>query len=171
MRFISFLILLFFSITVSGQIKISKANGVVIGANKTFAIEKGQVTSFKDKKIDEGKVFASFKEAATNAMTLRGYQLSADSSAADLIISYYYEESISTEFQKTGPASQVVVDDSYQLERSNDVRTLIIDIEKNKSSIWTANCRLDGRQKNLSIVITTTVEAAFKKFPLQGKKK
>lgn len=170
MRFSIFLSLLFLSFTLSGQIKISKAPGVNIGENKTFAIEKGQVTSFKDKKIDEDQVYKYFKDAVTNAMTLRGYQLVTDS-LAHLIISYYYEESVSTEFQKTGPTSQVVVDESYKLERSDEVRTLIIDIEKNKSSIWTANCRLDGRQKDLSNIIPLTVESAFKKFPLQGKKK
>jgi len=170
MRFSIFLWLLFLSFTLSGQIKISKAPGVDIGANKTFTIEKGQVTSFRDKKIDEAEVYEAFKDAITRAMTLRGYQLVGDSSA-HLTISYYYEESVSTEFRKTGPSSQVVVDESYKLQRSDEVKTLIIDIEKNKSSIWTANCRLDGRQKDMDRVIPLTVESAFKKFPLQGKKK
>ncbi len=177
MRICTFVFLLVLSFTAFAQIKVSKAKNIDVAPSKTFAIEKGQVIALgKDKEIDEGKLFSILKEAITRVMTLRGYVLANDSTA-QLIISYVYEESDRTTYQKSGPLGQTPIDDpadvdeTYKMGRPSETRTLIIDIEKNKSSIWTATCVLNGSQKDLDKVFNLTIESAFKKFPAQGKKK
>lgn len=175
MRTFIFLLLLVFSIPVFAQIKISKAKGVNISASKTFAIEKGQVVAFNNEKIDEAKIFSSFTTAVNEAMASRGYTLVTDSTA-HLVISYVYEESDRSQFQKEGPLGQKPIDDpadvdeTYKLKRSHVTRTLIIDIVNNKNSVWTATCGVES-QKDLGRSFELTVESAFKKFPAQGSKK
>lgn len=175
--YLLFFLLHFTSVLCLCQIKISKENDFDPSHYKTFAIEKGQVVCFiKDKKLDENRIFESFKAAVVQALTLRGYQLATDSTA-QLSVIYVYEEKSGEDAQKPGPLGQTPVNDpatidgSYRLSRTGEIRTLIIDIEKRNSSAWTATCSINGDQKDLDKAFNATIEAAFKKFPLQGRKK
>jgi hypothetical protein len=178
MRYLIPLIFMASTFSVSAQIRISKAKGVDVSSYKTFAVQKGQVLSlFSDEKINESKIFRVIKESVIRELELRGYVYVEDS-IAQLVVSYVYEEKPQAAFQKAGPLGQspttnAAVVDASETSTSLKERTLILDVVKgsDNGSIWTANCTLNGTQKDPSGVMDQTVTSALKKFPMQGKSK
>ena len=110
-------------------------------------------------------------------MTTRGYELAGDS-AAELSVSYAFQERGVAAAQSAGPLGQTPVDNPANVDVAErpatiDTDILIFEIEqiKNKNSLWTATCTVNDLQRDLAKTLNSVATAAFKKFPSRDKKK
>jgi hypothetical protein len=170
MRYIYLAILLTYSISGLSQIKISKAKNLDLTSYKTFAVQKGQIISLlKEKEISEDSIFKTLQRIINYEMTLRGFELSTDSSA-QLVISYVFEEAEESLSQRSGPLGGTPTQDPSGIDQTIQPisirRALIIEIEDAKAHnpLWTATCVMERAQSNVYAAIEQVTVAAFRKL-------
>lgn len=160
------------------QIDINAEKNVDFRKFKTFTVQQGQVIyQSNERKKDEKRIFAIVKDAVVKELTARGYELAGDS-AAELSVSYVYQERGIAATQTSGPRGQTPVDNPTNVDAAErpttiDTDILILEIEqiKNKNSLWTATCTVNNLQGDLAKTLSSAVAAAFRKFPSRSKKK
>ena len=145
----------------------------------TFRIDKGELVTIGDRKIDEQKFYDHFRKVVTEELELRGYRAVVDS-AADLVISYMGQGTMRLDVENVGPLGQAPVTDpsgvSAPRNWSREYRegSLIIDIvdPKSKKTVWRSSSTMDISAVEDEKVVNGIIFKTFKKYPAKsGKKK
>lgn len=144
----------------------------------TFRVDKGEIVTQSDQRIDEAAFFKSIKSAVVLELEERGYKVVEDSSA-QLVISYVGEAVVRMDTENLGPLGQQPASNPSDINAprnwSREYRqgSIVLEVQDaaSKKVLWTANGSVELSTANGdNRVLNTFVGRSFKKFPKKKKK-
>lgn len=166
-------------ITGAGQtVKIKTAEGIDLTTYTTFRVDKGEVVTVSDYKIDEKAFYKSIKESITRELTARGYQAVEDSTA-QLVISYVGEAVMRMDTESLGPLGQRPVTDPSGIDASRNWSreyqqgAIVIDIQDpiKRKMVWQARSAVEIVTLGDGRALNSVIYKCFKKYPSKNSKK
>jgi hypothetical protein len=145
----------------------------------TFRVDKGEVVTLSDQRIDENAFFNSIRSAVVNELSEKGYKAVQDSSA-QLVISYVGEAIVRMDTENLGPLGQQPASDPSQINTSRNWSReyrqgeIVMEVQdaRTKKVIWSSNGSVElSTAAGDNRVLNTFVARSFKKFPKKNKKK
>jgi hypothetical protein len=145
----------------------------------TFRVDKGEVVTLSDQRIDENAFFNSIRSAVINELTEKGYKV-VDDSSAQLAISYVGEAIVRMDTENLGPLGQQPASDPSQINTSRNWSreyrqgSIVLEVQDaaTKKVIWSSNGSVElSTAAGDNRVLNTFVARSFKKFPKKNKKK
>lgn len=143
----------------------------------TFRVDKGEIVTLSDQRIDENAFYKSIRNAVIAELTEKGYQAVEDSSA-QLAISYVGEAIVRMDVENLGPLGQQPASDPSQINASRNWSreyrqgSIVIEVldTATKKVIWSSNGSIElSSTTNDNRALNTFVYRSFKKFPKKKK--
>ncbi|HEY3402605.1 MAG TPA: DUF4136 domain-containing protein, partial [Ohtaekwangia sp.] len=165
---------LIFCLAVSGaaqSVRIKKDESVDLTQYTTFRVDKGEVVTLSDHKIDENALYQTIKEWITQELTRKGYKAVEDSTA-ELVISYIGESIVRMDTENLGPLGQSPVTDpsgvdaSRTWSREYQQGSIVIDIQDvaRKKKVWEARSTAEIASQGDGRALSSVLYKCFKKY-------
>jgi hypothetical protein len=179
MRTKLFTFLVFVSLTAYAQnVKTTQTPGVDMNSFTTFRVDKGELVTVSDQKVDEKKFHQRIKQAIISALTEKGYQF-VDDSTAQLVVNYVGEAVTKMDVENLGPLGQQPATNASQVDASRswsheyEEGSLAIDIQdaRQKKTVWRSNGTVNTAIMEDERAINSIIYKSFKKFPFKKKRR
>lgn len=164
------------STTVCAQeFKSSVQKGVDLKKYETFTLERGEVVTGEDSKMNKDDFYNDFKRIATAELEARGYRYT-DDTTAQLSFSYVMKTSRVIESENVGPLGQMPQRNAGDVQTQTWSRdftrgSLIIAAEAGKNNqVWSTEGTMDVAHARGGNVLEYAVRNALKDFPDKNKK-
>jgi len=159
-------------------VKIKKDESVDLTQYTTFRIDKGEMVTVSDTKIDEATFYRNVKQAITEELTRRGYRAVEDSTA-ELVISYVGEAVKRMDTEDLGPLGQSPVTDpsgvnpSRNWSREYHQGSIVIQIRDvaRKKEVWQARSSVEIVKLGDGRALGSVIYKCFRKYPSKKSKK
>lgn len=169
-RILLFLFTVSFSLSAQG-IKVEYDKNHDFTTYKTFSFGEGEIVTPKDERtVPDSIIHKWIRTSITEELKEKGLQ-SADSSSADLVVSYVIGSLERRDVEQLGPLGQTPGSDSRTWSRDYNEGSFIIDLnERNKKRVWRINASTNTTSNDGGRMIEQVVGEGFKKFSLKPKK-
>ena len=139
---------------------------------QTCALPICEIVTPKDERtVVDSIIHKWVRTSVTEELKEKGLAL-ADSSGADLVISYVIGSLQRRDVEQLGPLGQTPGNDSRTWSRDYDEGSFIIDVnERSKKRVWRINASTNTTSADGGRMIAQVVGEGFKKFSLKPKKK
>ncbi|PZR40725.1 MAG: hypothetical protein DI538_03345 [Azospira oryzae] len=169
-RILLFLFVISFSLSAQG-LKVEYDKNHDFTQYKTFAFGEGEIITPKEERTVKDEDLQKWvRTSIAEELKEKGLQ-EADSSSADLIVSYVIGSLNRRDVEQLGPLGQTPGDNSRTWSRDYAEGSFIIDLnERNKKRVWRINASTNTASSDQSRMIDQVVGEGFKKFSLKPKK-
>lgn len=169
-RLIFFLSAISFSLSAQG-LKVEYDKDHDFTQYKTFSFGEGEIITPKDERtVKDEDLHKWVREAIAEELKEKGLQ-QADSSGADLVVSYAIGSLNRRDVEQLGPLGQTPGDNSRTWSRDYAEGSFIIDLnDRSKRRVWRINASTNTSSSDQTRMIDQVVGEGFKKFSLKPKK-
>jgi hypothetical protein len=164
-------------LAVCQDVETKAAKGIDMNVYSTFRVDRGEVVTLSDQRVNEDTLFHHIKQAITRELIGRGYK-SVEDSTAQLVVSYVGEFVVRTDIENLGPLGEQPVSDPSQVDASRTWSreykegSLAIDIHdpSRRKTVWQSRSTVEVTSISDARAINGVVAKAFRKFPVKKKK-
>jgi hypothetical protein len=161
--------------TLSAQdFKASTQKGVDVRKYETFTIEKGEVVTSEDSKMDKDQFYEDFKRIVIPEMESLGYKYVNDTTA-QLSVSYVVETMRVIESENVGPLGQMPQRNAGDVQTQTWSRdftrgSLIVSMDAGKNNlVWSSEGMMDVARTRGGNVLEYAIKSALRDFPDRNK--